>query len=426
VPLSAFPPIALVYSIAFVGIVAIRAHELLPILGVFRPALMLSLLSLTALVFRADKTARSAALNDISTKLCAAYFGWAILSSPFSQWPKAAMMFGLTTGLPAVAMLLAMLLSPPTQRSIDRLTMGFVAFASIHIIGLRFTGTDYTGRLVGAGALDSNDLASLAAMSFPLAISLILRFKGMPRLIGIGGTAMSLAGMVWFNSRGGTLAMLAGMVTLIILQKGNRRWALAGLVLVGGTITWFSASQDYRDRIIGIGNLDNDYNVTDYNGRKQVWARGRGYIASYPFAGVGANQFSVMEGMTLRANGLHGKWSAAHNAYIQAFAELGIPGGLIFVAVLGVGLTRARRLAQPREPPSTGILPHPEYLASLAAFAAGAYFLSHAYFYALFALTGMISLAIGVNARQLAAATGGGVPLQALPRHGARGKAVRR
>jgi O-antigen ligase len=416
----------LLYAVAFVGIVAVRAHELVPIVGILRPALTLSILCLAILVFRAEKVARTAALNDIAVKLCAAYFGWAILAAPFSQWPKAAMMFAITTGLPAIAMMLAILLSPPTQRSLDRLTIGFVSFTSIHIIGLRFLGSDGTGRLVGEGAFDSNDLASLAAISFPLAVSLILRFKGKIRLVGIVGTAMSLAGMQWFNSRGGTLAMLAGMMTLIVLQKGNRRWALLGLVVVGGAITWFSASQDYRDRIVGISNLDNDYNVTDYNGRKQVWQRGRGYIASYPLTGVGANQFSVMEGMTLRANGQHGKWSAAHNAYVQAFAELGIPGGMIFVAVLAVGLARARRIAQPKEPPSTGIRPRPEYLAALAAFGSGAYFLSHAYFYALFALTGMISLAIGVNARQVAAATGGGLASPPASRKGARAKAVQR
>ena len=426
VPISAFPPAALFYAIALVGVVAVRTHELVPIIGILRPALTLSILSLAVLVFRADRHARSAALNDISIKLCAAYFGWALLVAPFSLWPKAAVMFTVTTAFPALVMLLVMLLSAPTQRSIDRLTVGFVCFTSVHIIGLRFLGSDGSGRLVGEGALDSNDLASLAAMLFPLAISLVLRHKGLTRLIGIFGTAMSLAGMQWFNSRGGTLAMLAGMMTLVILQKGNRRFGLLALVIIGGAVTWFTASQEYRDRIIGISNLDNDYNVTDYMGRKQVWQRGRGYILDNPLTGVGANQFPVMEGMTLKAKGLHGKWSAAHNAYIQAFAELGVPGGLIFVSVLAVGLGRARRLAQPKEPPSTGIRPRPEYLASLVAFAAGAYFLSHAYFYALFALTGMISLATGVNARQAAAATGGGLTLQAPPRNGARAKAVRR
>lgn len=426
VPLSAFPKAALVYAIAFVAIVAVRVHELVPIVGVLRPALMLSILSLAVLVFRAEKVARSAALNDISVKLCAAYFGWALLTAPVSLWPTAAIMFAVTTGLPAVVMLLAMLLSPPTQRSIDRLTIGFVCFSAIHIFGLKFLGYSIGGRLEGSGAFDSNDLASLSAISFPLAISLIVRNKGKIRWIGIGGTIMSLAGMQWFNSRGGTLAMLAGMMTLIVLQKGNRRWAMLGLVIVGGAITWFTAPQDYRDRIIGVGNLDNDYNYTEYEGRKQIWQRGRGYILESPLTGVGINQFPVKEGQTLAAAGRHGKWSAPHNAYLQAFAELGIPGGCIFVSVIAVGLIRARRLAQPKEPPSTGIRPRPEYLAALVAFASGAYFLSHAYFYAMFALTGMISLATGVNARAVAAASGGGLALQAAPRKGARAKAVRR
>jgi len=424
VPLSAFPPAALVYAIALVGIVAIRAHELVPVIGIVRPALTLSILSLAVLVFRADPVVRSSALNDISVKLCAAYFGWGLLTAPFSLWPNAAIMFAVTTGLPAIVMLLAMLLSPPTTRSSDRLTIGFVCFASIHILGLRFLGSDGSGRLTGDGAFDSNDLASITAITFPLAISLVLRYKGMVRMIGLGGTALTLAGMQWFNSRGGTLAMLAGMMTLIILQKGSRRWGFLGLVVLGGAVTWFTASQDYRDRIIGIGDLQNDYNVTEYDGREQVWQRGRGYIIHNPVFGVGMNQFAVMEGQTLKEKGLHGKWSAPHNAYLQAFAELGIPGGCIFVAILVVGLTRAKRLAQPKDPPSTGVIPHPEFLASLVAFAAGAYFLSHAYFYAMFALTGMIGLATGVNARLVAAATGA-TGLQPVTRNGARLRAAR-
>jgi O-antigen ligase len=416
----------LVYAIAFVAIVAVRVHELVPIVGLLRPALMLSLLSLAALVFRAEKAARAAALNDIAVRLCAAYFGWALLTAPISLWPTAAIMFAVSTGLPAVVMLLAMLLSAPTQRSIDRLTIGFVCFSATHILGLKFLGVDNGGRLAGAGAFDANDLATLAAMSFPFAVSLILRHKGKIRFVGIAGAVMSLAGMQWFNSRGGTLAMLAGMMTLIVLQKGNRRWGLLGLVIVGGAITWFTAPQDYRDRIIGIGNLDNDYNLTEYEGRKQIWQRGRGYILESPLTGVGINQFPVKEGETLKELGRHGKWSAPHNAYLQAFAELGIPGGCIFVAVIAVGLIRAKRLAMPKEPPSTGIRPRPEYLAALVAFASGAYFLSHAYFYAMFALTGMISLATGVNARAVAAASNGGIPLPPASKRGVRGRPVRR
>jgi O-antigen ligase len=132
--------------------------------------------------------------------------------------------------------------------------------------------------------------------------------------------------------------------------------------------------------------------------------------------GVGANEFPVMEGLTLKEAGLHGKWSAPHNAYLQAFSELGIPGGIIFIVILLSAAKRAFRLARPKPGRGPPALPRPEYLASLVAFASGAYFLSHAYFYAMFALTGMIAFTTHVAARQSALESRGPQPPSAGPR----------
>ena len=400
---AAFPPAALWYAIGLIGVVAVRTHELVPQLALVRPALTLSLLAISVVVFRVDAAVRAAAFQDTAVRLCAAYFGWAVLTGPVSLWPSAAIMFGITAGLPAIVMVLVMLLAPPTDRSVDRLTIGFVAFVAAHIIGLKLTGSaGGGGRLSGDGALDSNDLASLAAITFPLALAIGIRRRGVLRWFGLATAGLTLASMVWFNSRGGTLAMIAGVLTLVVVQRGKRRWVLLGLTLLGGTVTWITATQDYRDRIIGISDLENDYNVTAYDGRQQVWKRARQYIAQRPLTGVGANEFPVMEGLNLAALGLHGKWSAPHNAYLQAFAELGIPGGMIFIAILFVALRRANLLARPA-PGGPMVQARPELLASLVAFAAGAYFLSHAYFYAMFALTGMIALAARVAEARLPA-----------------------
>lgn len=412
-PAGVFPPAALYYAIGLIGIVAIRAHELLPVVGVLRPALALSLLALALILFRVSPLAREAAFGDIAVKLIVGYFAWALVTAPFSVWPTASLTMAVTTGLPAVVMVATILLSPPTQRSVDRLSIGFVAFAAIHILGLRFLGIEWAGRLTGDGAFDSNDLASLAAMTFPIAAGLVLRQKGWVRTLGLAAAAIMLASMVSFNSRGGTLAMIAGILTLVVLQRGQRRWALLALAVAGCAVTWITASQDYRDRIIGISDLQNDYNVTAYEGREQVWARARGYIARYPVTGVGINAFPVMEGLTLKEAGLHGKWSNTHNAYLQAFSELGLPGGTVFILILLTAAKRAKRLAKPLANGDATPVAHPEYLASLLAFATGAYFLSHAYFYAMFALTGMIAFAAQVTARQLAVAR----PTPGIPAH---------
>jgi O-antigen ligase len=126
-----------------------------------------------------------------------------------------------------------------------------------------------------------------------------------------------------------------------------------------------------------------------------VWARGRAYWRANPILGVGAGNFGVAEGEFNADTGRTGKWSAAHNAYIQALAELGTFGGGLFIAMLLVGAAAAFPLWRGGSPSSRGPprLQRPELLASLAASASAAYFLSHAYFSPLYGVLALIALA---------------------------------
>jgi O-antigen ligase len=144
--------------------------------------------------------------------------------------------------------------------------------------------------------------------------------------------------------------------------------------------------------MISITNLEDDYNTTAETGRKAVWRRGRGYIREKPLLGVGLGNFPIAEGQALEAANSRGKWSAAHNAYVQAFAELGLPGGTLLIliivsgSVVGVRFARGVRFGDE-------IVTRPEYIASVASYSVSAIFLSHAYFSPYFALVGLIALA---------------------------------
>ena len=67
-----------------------------------------------------------------------------------------------------------------------------------------------------------------------------------------------------------------------------------------------------------------------------------------PIVGVGVGAFPRAEGgselaQSLAAQGKGFKWSVAHNSFLETGAELGIPGALVFIAMLvvtGVSLTR--------------------------------------------------------------------------------------
>jgi O-antigen ligase len=123
--------------------------------------------------------------------------------------------------------------------------------------------------------------------------------------------------------------------------------------------------------------------------------------------GVGPGNFQAAEGMlspfaARQQFGRGVRWNAAHNSYIQAGAELGIPGLCLFVAIMVTAFTGLRRLT--REPTALDCDRDGDWRAlthtltgSLIGFVVGAYFLSLTYseiFYTLLAMSvGLLKVA---------------------------------
>jgi O-antigen ligase len=128
------------------------------------------------------------------------------------------------------------------------------------------------------------------------------------------------------------------------------------------------------------------------------------------------SNFSVAEGNYLASLGLRGKWSNTHNTYLQVTAELGYVGATFFFALLLLAGGRALVLRRPTgsgSGDSGGA--QPEFIAALAGFAAGAYFLSHAYFYAYYALAALTFFAYRVRRASLVAPVNVSVSTQVIP-----------
>jgi len=394
--------------VLLLAIVAIRLHEVVPALSVLRPALVIGIGGFIALWAASAQRSRDAVLSDPSLRWVALYAVWAAFTVPFAMWPGQAA-GTLRSFIPAILLVAAVLLLVPSERTIVRVLFGFVVASGLNAIAMVATGqTNPGGRvLVGGGSLDSNDLALVMAITFPLALGLSARLTGWRRIICLGTAAMLVLSATATGSRGGTIAFLVGSLVFVMGQRGTRKFAfIAALVLVG-IVAWFSASNSYRRRMRELVQGEKDYNYTAYGGRKQIWARARLYTIQHPIVGVGVGNFPVAEGKHLDLLGMVGKWSNAHNAYLQAFAELGFPGGLIFLGMLISTGLRAAKYWRPKSGRSGGASYHrPELLAAVFAFAAGSYFLSSAYFYSFFALVGLIALTDRISLRTQAGTAG--------------------
>jgi O-antigen ligase len=388
-------PHATVVALLCLSTVGVRVHEGMTPLAPLKPVLLTTYIGTLLVLLNTRSTILARALKVPLLRLAGSYVFWAALTAPFALWVGGAVT-SVQSLIPPVLCMLLVLACPPERATLERLQSGIVWAAALGAVLSKLSGVMVEGnRLNGIGSFDSNDYAVVMAMALPLALGKVARSRGSWRLAYLGAACLLLWVLTLTGSRGGFIALVGTVLVFVLGQRGRRRFGFLALTLVVGTAVTVAGPEAFRNRVGSLLRGEEDYNYTDYYGRKAIWKRARGYALANPILGVGLNNFSVAEGETCKAQKRTCRWMAPHSAYYQSLAELGFPGGLLFVALLGVGAVTAlpfwvpRRATAGRAPP---IMHRPEYLAALVGFSAGALFLSHAFFPLLFGLLGLIAL----------------------------------
>ena len=370
-------------------VVAIRVHELVPPLAVLRPALLTALVTTGLLVLHSGERVLNTLAGDRLFRLMAAYFTWCVVTAPFALWPgHAAGAYGVF--IPTLMMIGAVAFCAPTSLNLERIQAALVGAAAVLAFQLLRQGRLEVGRLTSIGSFDSNDIAALLAFTVPLALGLALRARGITKLIGMVALPLSLATIAATASRGGALALALACVVYGAGLRGSRRVVFFALMMVGAVGLWFAAPATFRERMGTLTSMEEDYNLSENAGRMAIWKRSLRQFQADPIMGVGFDNFPLADGRELALTGEGGKWSAAHNAYVQVFVDLGIVGGTIFVMMLWGAVVRARRQWTALAPAHAY---RPELLASITAFCTSAMVLSHGYFWPLFGLLAVIYFA---------------------------------
>jgi O-antigen ligase len=267
---------------------------------------------------------------------------------------------------------------------------GVLVWMSLFVFGLTKAGPDGIARLSFGYSYDANDVGVVLLVALGLAL---LTFHTSRRkgklvsaviLLGIGVT------LARSGSRGALIGLVAALVALLVLVKQVSvvsRLAMVVLVIAGLAV---ASPPGYWQQMETILRPTEDYNWTVPGGRKEIWLRGLGYMRSYPLFGIGIGNFGRAEGtISERARnwtpGEAGiKWSAPHNSFVEAGAELGVPGLVLWSSLVLGGIVAMGRLR--RRLPRNWAVGDPEqrflYLATsylpvaLTGFAASAFFVS--------------------------------------------------
>jgi len=345
-----------------------RVHQLFPILNLFRPALLATVLAVGLYLLQQSGRRRIGLLRSPTTTCLFGLLVWGGLSVPVALNQGIAFHFWIDfarTYCGATVLYTGVVLSRFQLGSGDNWRLGHLYY------------------------YDANDLATLIATAMPIGLYFVLGQRRLVvRILAGAGLAVLAVGLIRSGSRGGLIAMLAVAIFVLLgFTTIPARARVAGIVVIL-TVVFAAASNRYWTQMQTILNPHEDYNLTSEEGRLKVWKRGIGYLMEHPLLGVGGENFAVAEGTIsplarLQERGRGVRWGAAHNTFVQVGAELGVPGLLLFIGLLVTAFRSLRRVTREavRDGPAGADVSRLAQVltASLIGFVTGSFFLSLAY-----------------------------------------------
>lgn len=385
---------AVAVTLVLFAVIPMRVAELYPPLAHIKPAILASLFGFGLLWAYTSARGRRALWRDRQFQVALLFYAMALGSGLFALYKKAAF-DGLQNLFFALIPLAAFLLVSPRAVQYEKLRRGMFIVATLYGLAVAAQGHVVEGsRLSTRGMFDPNDLCAVLVPMVALALASVTRGRMWERVMGAVAVGSLTYVIGQTASRGGFLGLVVAVLVFAAALDAKRTLVAMVAIVVGAIGLWQFGPEKFRERIGGMTEMNDDYNMTREEGRIQIWKRGLGYVADRPFLGVGINNMAEAEGRRLAQLGMHGKWWPAHNAFLQALVETGVLGGAVFVFMVAIAWRRAAALWRPGTR-TAGVLrfSRPEVLAAIAGYYASVAFLSHAYSYMLYALLGFATFA---------------------------------
>ncbi|MCH4898952.1 MULTISPECIES: O-antigen ligase [unclassified Pseudomonas] len=212
-----------------------------------------------------------------------------------------------------------------------------------------------------AGLLeDPNAFALLIAFAIPLALLLVIRSPNLLHRLFWGGCCLLLlGGMTKTESRSGLVVLALSLVIgcwhyraqLARIRPRHLGFAMLGAAIVI-PLAIYAMPAGYIARIQSLSVLSagaKGHNDESLGRRASYIVVGSQMIRENPLLGSGPGTFPLHYATTGYAKAFSANrkigdlYRRAHNTYLEIFSELGVPAGLMFVGMLGLGLYNLAR-----------------------------------------------------------------------------------
>lgn len=280
--------------------------------------------------------------------LVAVFLFWSLFSVPFAPYYHAAeaaalaivcfaALYWCLSFNPSFAGLSTALLAARIQASLQAVLVLAAAIGGRDRPAGTFVNPNFL-----AGFLAATLLLVIGALVFPSPVD-----DGRRRwrtALAVGEGALLLAALVATGSRGGALALAAGLLLLLVL----RSWKVAVGVFAAAAFALLAIPNPLVQRLQSLPHTDS-FAFT----RLSVWKSAALMLADHPWLGIGLGQYEYVS--TRYAFPVTTHWAKytrvaenAHSEYLQAGAELGLPGILAALGAVALlaqaAIRRLRRL----------------------------------------------------------------------------------
>jgi O-antigen ligase len=338
------------FLLAFLLLLYANTPFLLPAAEVLRPAKVVAVLALLALIGGTVMGQKQLEFAWPEGGLLIAFLGAAALSCLTALWPGYA-----TENVGDLAKMILtwfFILNCATSERRLRGVMWVMVigglFPAIGTLKNYLTGNMYEGRAAWIGIFSNpNEVAYALVILVPLVVYLATPRGWFVRLLMAAISLLYAAAIYVTFSRGGLIALVA-VIALVGWRKKNR-WilVLTVVLLVAGSMfasRFWSRDQDFSQ-------LNGDATVEQ---RLATTQAGFDMFMDHPLLGVGFG-CSVVAWPLYAPDNVYTRGAlVTHNTFIQALSETGLLGFVPFMCLLGFSLYRARDLALHSATPDLG------------------------------------------------------------------------